>query len=263
MATSTSFIENAIHSNRANFLLKASAWATADPLFSVKQFDGASAVFSGSSTDTFNVLVLERDTKRPAFEIIEEARESFFGENRFAVWSWQDGQLQDLPVDKSAIEDHLIMACEVEDLSKPPADRKRLDATLATEPLHLMDAGTVIGAIFGEAEEGFMIQSVFAGQDDVSLGKLLTKILVAYEGGKAIATASYIECEGNAGIYDVAVLPAEQKKGVGSRMFHTALASAAKAGAKTITLQASPEGAGIYERAGLQTLGFCWSIDIS
>lgn len=263
MAESASFVEAAINANRNNFIQKASAWAEADPLFTVREFDGAIAVFSGSSTDTFNVLALARDTDRPAFEIIDEARAGLFGENRFAVWSWKDGQLQDLPVDNDAIEENLIMACDADDLEKIPGNRKPLDTTPAKEAQHLIDVGAVLGSVFGESEEGFMVQSVFAGLDEVSLGKLRTRYLLSYDGGQAVSAASYI-CGGEtAGIYDVAVRPELQKKGTGSRMFDAVLAAAITDGARAFTLQASADGAGIYERAGFQALGACWCLDIS
>lgn len=155
------------------------------------------------------------------------------------------------------------MACESDGLAKIPLSRKPIDVTPAREPMHLMGVGSVIASIFGEQEEGFMIQSVFAGQDENSMDKLPIKYLLSYDDGKAIATGSYT-LEGNhAGIYDVAVLPDLQKKGIGSRMFDAVLAAAITDGARTFTLQASSDGASIYERAGFQMLGTCWCLDIS
>lgn len=263
MPKAPSFIDAAVAANHANFIKKACSWAEADPLFTVKELDGAIAVFSGSSTDTFNVLILDIDTKRKAFSIIDEARNNIFGENRFAVWSWKDGQLQDLPVDSSVIEENLIMACELGDLTETPADRKSMSATDVIEASHIMGVAGVLGAVFGENEESFMVQSVLAGQDHVSIEKLAIKYLVYYDSGEAIASGSYILNGEMAGIYDIAVPPQHRNKGLGSRMFDTALAAAKQAGAKQYTLQASAEGAGIYERAGFETLGACWSLDIS
>ena len=263
MANTISFVDAAINANRDNFILKTSAWAKADPLFSVVELDGATAVFSGSSSDTFNVLALARDTKRPAFDIIDEARNTVFSENRFAVWSWQDGQLQALPVDKTAIEENLIMACENDGLAKIPASRKPLDVTPVREPMHLMDVGAVIASIFGEQEEGFMIQSVFAGQDENSIEKLPVQYLLAYQDGKAVATGSFIKDGSHAGIYDIAVLPDMQTNGLGSRMFDAVVKAATRGGLQGLSLQASVDGAGIYTRAGFENLGTCWCLNIS
>jgi len=263
MTKSASFIEAALDANRANFILKTSGWAKADPLFSVVQLDGATAVFSGSSTDTFNILALDRITKRPVFDIIEEARSTLFGDNRFAVWSWQDGQLQSLPVDKTAIEENLIMTGDSDSLTAIPEGREMLSVTPVQEPMHMMDAGTVLASTFGESEEAFMIQSVFAGQDQTSIEQLPVQYLLAYGGGKAVASASYILDGNHAGIYDIAVLPSEQKQGLGTRMFDTLIGVAVAKGARSFTLQASADGAGLYDRAGFQTLGACWCLDIS
>lgn len=263
MTENASFIEAAINANRDNFIMKASSWAHADPLFSVKELKGATAVFSGSSTDTFNVLALTRDTDRQTFKIIEEARNEIFKENRFAVWSWEDGQLQSLPVDNTAIEEHVIMACEIDALAKIPDGRKPLTVTPVSEPQHIIDASTVLASTFEASEEGFMIQSVFSGQDDTGLEKLALKYLLSYEEGKAVSTGSYISNGTIAGIYDIAVLPSWQKKGQGSRMFDAVLAACIKSGATNFTLQATSQGASIYEKAGFQPLGACWSLDIS
>ena len=263
MAETASFVDSAIDANRKNFVLKASAWAEADPLFSVRQLDGATAVFSGSSSDTFNVLALARNSKRSAFDIIEEARATLFGDNRFAVWSWQDGQLQTLPVDKTAIEENLIMVCDKDDFTPTTKAKTKLATTTASDPAHLADIGVVLASVFGEQEEGFMIQSVFAGQDETAIAKLAIRFLIAYEKGKPTATGSYILKDGHAGVYDIAVLPAEQKKGMGTRMFEAIVGTAIAKGAQSFTLQASVDGAGIYERAGFQTLDACWCLDIS
>lgn len=263
MAKALSFMDAAVAANHANFIKKACSWAEADPLFSVKELDGATAIFSGSSTDTFNVLILDIDTERKAFSIIDEARNNFFGENRFAVWSWRDGQLQDLPVDSSVIEENLIMACDLSDLGDKPADRKAMATTAVVEADHMMGVASVLGAVFGENEEGFMVQSVLAGQDHISIEKLAIKYLVSYDSGEAVASGSYILNDNTAGIYDIAVPPKHRKKGLGSQMFDAVLAAAKQAGAKHYTLQASADGADIYERAGFETLGACWSLDIS
>jgi len=263
MANTASFVDAAIDANRENFVAKASAWVKADPLFSLKELDGAVAVFSGSSTDTFNVLALDRNTKRSAFDIIEEARNDLFGENRFAVWSWQDGQLQSLPVNKTAIEENLIMVCEKEDFKATTKATGKFETTLANDPAHFLDVSSVIASVFGEQEEGFMIQSVFAGQDEASIENLPIHFLLAYGAGKPLATGSFILNGTNAGIYDIAVQPSEQNKGIGSRMFEATIGKAIVKGARSFTLQASADGAGIYERAGFQTLGACWCLDIS
>jgi len=263
MAEAPSFVDAAISANRDNFILKASAWAEADPLFSVRELDGATAVFSGSSTDTFNVLALTRDSKRSAVDIIEEARNTLFGDNRFSVWSWQDGQLQTLPVDKTAIEENLIMVCDKEDFKAASKTQGKFVTTPASDPAHLGDIGVVLASVFGEQEEGFMIQSVFAGQDESAIEKLAVRFLLAYTDGNPAAAGSYILDGSVAGIYDIAVLPDQQKKGVGSRMFDAVARKAIAKGAQSFTLQASIDGASIYERAGFQTLGVCWCLDIS
>ena len=248
--------------NRDIFIAKTSAWAKADPLFSAEKIPGATIVFSGSSSDTFNVLALEPRANLKAFDIIEKARKRVFGDNRFAVWSWQEGQLQSLPISAEVIEENLIMTCGADALSPRPADRTPLEVTPVSDPMHLMDVGSVMASVFGEGEEAFMVQSIYAGQDENSLSALDTRYLLAYEGGVAAAAGSFI-LEGDvAGIFDIAVRPDMQKKGLGSRMFDAVIDAARAAGATSFTLQASAAGAGIYKRAGFKQTGTCWCLDI-
>lgn len=252
----------ATEQNRDILLLKARAWAKADPLFTVKNLPGATAVFSGSSSDTFNILALEPAGSTNAFSIIEKARDTVFGENRFAVWSWELGQLQSLPISAEVIEENLIMTCTAGDLTAPAAGASDLETTPVTDPLHLMDVGGVLASVFGDNPEAFMLQSIYAGQDEASIERLDTHYLLAYEGGVAAATGSYILDGTLAGVFDIAVRPDLQKNGLGSRMFNAVIDAAVADGAQSFTLHASAKGAGIYERAGFKVAGTCWSLNI-
>ncbi|PCI63415.1 MAG: hypothetical protein COB37_04770 [Kordiimonadales bacterium] len=248
--------------NRLNFTAKVSAWAKADPLFTTRSFTGAQAIFSGSSTTTFNALVLDPTSNRGAFKIIDQARTELFDGNSFAVWSWQEGQLQNLPVQAGTIEEMLVMTATVADLKKLPANQDLLETTHVHHSAHLMDVGSVIANVFGEDPEGIMVQSIYAAQEDASILDLKVEYHLAYENGIAAATGSFILEDGIAGIYDVAVRPVLQKKGLGSKMFDAVLAEAIAQGATSFTLQASAGGAKIYERAGFTAVGRCWCLDI-
>ncbi|MBL4790805.1 MAG: GNAT family N-acetyltransferase [Kordiimonadaceae bacterium] len=248
--------------NRLNFTAKVSAWAKADPLFTTRSFTGAEAVFSGSSTTTFNALVLDPSCKRGAFKIIDQARSELFDGNPFAVWSWQDGQLQNLPVQADAVEEMRVMTATVADLKQRAANQEVLETTLVQHSAHLMDVGSVIADVFGEDPEGIMVQSIYAAQEDASILDLKIEYRLAYENGIAAATGSFILRDGIAGIYDISVRPNLQKQGLGSKMFDAILARAIGQGATSFTLQASTDSANIYERAGFKTVGYCWCLDI-
>lgn len=252
-----------LQKNRALFIQKAAAWQKADPLFTVQDIIGATAVFSGSSTDTFNILALETGAKRSVLDTIDHARRAVFGaENRFAIWSWQEGQLDDLTPLFGAAEENLIMALALEDRIKQQPD---VDLTIspATSSTHLAAAGMVLAEIFGENEEGFMVQSIYIAQEETSVQNLPLQYLVAYEDGGPIATGSFLLEDNVAAIFDIAVRPAMQGKGIGAAMFEAVLDAATVAGAKSFTLQATAKGAGIYRRAGFKTLGSCWCMDFS
>lgn len=249
--------------NRELFIAKAAAWQKADPLFTVQDIMGATAVFSGSSTDTFNVLALEPNAKRSTVETVDHARRSVFGaDNRFAIWSWEEGQLDDLTPLLGAAEENLVMSATLE--SRVPQKPKiALTVTHATSSAHLAAAGTVLAEIFGENEEGFMVQSIYMAQEEAAVKNLPLQYLVAYEDGGPIATGSFLLTGDTASIFDVAVRPSLQGKGIGSAMFEAVFDAATDAGAKNFTLQATADGAGIYERAGFKKLGSCWCLDFA
>ncbi len=252
-----------LQENRQLLINKAAAWQKADPLFTVKDILGATSIFSGSSTDTFNILALEPNAKRSAVETVDHARRSIFGaDNRFAIWSWEEGQLDPLTPLLGAAEENLVMSASTETrvVQEP---KVTLSVTPASSSEHLAAAGMVLSELFGENEEGFMVQSIYMAQEEASVANLPIRYLVAYEDGGPIATGSYLLENGTAAIFDLAVRPSYQKKGIGSAMFEAVLDAATQAGARRFALQATADGAGIYTRAGFETIGSCWCLDFS
>jgi hypothetical protein len=56
-------------------------------------------------------------------------------------------------------------------------------------------------------------------------------------------------------LFDLGVAPSERRKGVGSALVEFAVRLAAQRGASSMTLNATPDGVGVYARAGFQDLG--------
>lgn len=239
--------------NRRIFLKKASAWVGFDPNFSRHAIEGADVVYSGRSTDTFNIIALNPDFQGNIEALVEKARKDIFGpNNRFAVWSWRQGQLDTL---NGAPEPNLVMTCTVGERRLQGNLRQPL--TISNAPI--ADAGQILAALFEGTPEVGAIQSLYGS--DASNFPL--KCLAAYEDGRPIASGSYVLDESTAGIFDIAVLPTLRHKGIGSMMFEAVLDAASREGATSFTLQATAAGAGIYKRAGFQTAGTCWCLDFS
>ncbi len=78
---------------------------------------------------------------------------------------------------------------------------------------------------------------------------------VGYADGEAVATAATVPGAGVIGVYNVATLPAYQRRGYGEAVTRYALEEAQREHGITRTiLQATPQGYNIYERMGYRTV---------
>ncbi|MCA9294727.1 MAG: GNAT family N-acetyltransferase [Phycisphaerales bacterium] len=73
--------------------------------------------------------------------------------------------------------------------------------------------------------------------------------------GRCVATSTLVLVNGLAGIYCVATLPDERRKGLGAHATAKALEYAKSLGFRTGVLQSSQMGHGVYERLGFKTHG--------
>ena len=73
---------------------------------------------------------------------------------------------------------------------------------------------------------------------------------------RPVGTASLFVSEGIAGIYEVATLPGERRRGVGTALTLAALHEARRRGCRLAVLQASRSGLRVYERLGFQPFGY-------
>ena len=126
----------------------------------------------------------------------------------------------------------------------PPLDIRRV----ADEPT--CDAFCAIGAVcfnvplawFREVFDNHTVWDAFSGY-------------VGYAGGEPVSTAATVVSAGAVGIYNVATLPAHQRRGYGEAIVRHALAEAKrKSGVERTILQSTPQGLPIYERMGYKTV---------
>jgi ribosomal protein S18 acetylase RimI-like enzyme len=77
----------------------------------------------------------------------------------------------------------------------------------------------------------------------------------AYDDGR-LAGRAWSHLVGNlAGIFDVAVWEAFQRRGLGTGLMQAVCAAAAEAGAEHVVLNSTPTGLALYERCGLRRIG--------
>ena len=76
---------------------------------------------------------------------------------------------------------------------------------------------------------------------------------VGYVKGDAVATTAIVKSDGVLGVYNVATLPEQRRRGFGESIMRYALADAQRAlGVQPIVLQSTPAGLRLYERMGFR-----------
>jgi GNAT superfamily N-acetyltransferase len=80
-------------------------------------------------------------------------------------------------------------------------------------------------------------------------------LYVGYLGDEAVATGQLTVGGGVVGLYNVFTSPAHRRRGIGTALTVRPLIDARGRGHRTAVLQATPDGAGIYERLGFRAFG--------
>jgi GNAT superfamily N-acetyltransferase len=251
--------EGMLQGVRQNFEEKASYMAGLVPGMTVTEHSSFLAVDCGLPSDTFNVLVV-RDMSAPAelLAVVDRFHEKDYP---LAVWYWKS-DIDDadrslfLQHELSHAETHVAMSADLTQIQAASRAVEGLEIKQATPASDLLQFGEVIAALFGDSSEGRQVFAYFQrlSEHSPSTFPAMRHYLGALH-SKVVAIGTLFVGSETVGIYDIVTSDDYRGIGIGSAMFQHLLHDAATWNRRYCVLQASPDGLGIYTRAGFSPIG--------
>ncbi|MBK7869962.1 MAG: GNAT family N-acetyltransferase [Saprospiraceae bacterium] len=247
---------------RKNFIEKASYFARFVPNMSVEETPYYICVNCGLPSDTFNASVL----KSADLEIIPGiliAVSQRFQEKNFPMswWLWESPNLkaiESLFLEQQFVsnETNVAMWANLENTQPNLIKIPDFEIARVTSLQGIDSHSNILANLFEPSPEAAQVRQYyhhikpFYDPKDSPMQFFIGKFQ-----DQAVATGTLFFDSDSVGIYDIATLEAARGKGFGSLMFQFLLQFAKEKGATNAVLQASPDGLGIYKRAGFQEAG--------
>ena len=233
------------------------------PRAGLAELDGVSIASLGAQFQMFNAAFLHRRVaSRDDLERRLDIARGFFESNRmpWAFWVCEEwlawparrvlaGMCQDLGMQPVAempgmVADSLRASGGFLQKSRPAAV---LDIRRAEGPRMMDDFRAIGSACFHVPPVWF--SEVF----DDSIPSREFVCWVGYRGGKPVATAATVTSDGVIGLYNIATVPEEQRRGYGEAITRHAIAAASSAsGLRRVILQSTSQGERLYKRLGFR-----------
>jgi len=238
---------------RHNFIAKASHFARLIPGMSIEETAELVRIDSGLPSDTFNAAVI----KKPDFTSIQAVLNYYQNKNfPAAVWVWaspESDQIEQQLIDLQLVcnETNIGMWADVQHISTAPLQVADFTIQLVTTAEDLHAYADVLARLFEPSDEANQIRVYYKSiypyyQSNIDA----MQFYIGIHQERVVATGTLYKESDTVGIYDIATSASERGKGFGSKMFQYLLQMAKNQGAMKAVLQASPDGLGIYKKAG-------------
>jgi ribosomal protein S18 acetylase RimI-like enzyme len=217
-------------------------------------------VDSGLACDTFNFVARARLAPERLEARVADAL-AFFAEtgHPFSWWVGPGDGPEGLEealgrAGLAAAEGELGMAAPLADLAPVDTSPNGLRVERARDAAQVADFAAVNAANWSPPDPDVL--AFYEAAAPLLLGAdSPLRLYVGYLGGRAVATAEACVAGGVVGLYNVATLESERRKGFGSALTVRPLLDAREEGVRTAVLQAAPDGQGVYARVGFRPSG--------
>ncbi len=248
------------HAVCKNFEEKASYIARLTPGMTVIDSGSFLAVDSGVLSDTFNVIVA-RDLSDPG-HLLKNGVDAFMNKQLpMAIWYWEEaGNLANidalLAYGLTTTETDVAMIADLTQANLHVAPPMGLTIKLVESADELQQFAGVLVRLFGTSDEAQGVAAYFQRLSQFVPDHFpAMRYYIGLYQNQVVATGTLFVGSETIGIYDIVTDDAFRRKGIGSAMFSELLRQATGFGHRYAVLQASPDGIGIYARAGFKAVG--------
>ncbi|WP_128546744.1 GNAT family N-acetyltransferase [Larkinella soli] len=246
---------------RRNFIAKSTGCARRLSGMVVEETDDFTLVDTGMPTDTFNVVVT-RTGRSESLQAVFEGAVRRFRERAVpaALWCWEPDFS---PTLDRYLEKHGFLLEETNvamwaDLTRPlPASSPENGLRIfpVETPDHYETFAGLLAGLFGDHPEAGNVRRYYRTIAPLHHPNQPYRLYLGRVGDEVVSTGTIYRSDEAAGIYDIATRADRRGHGYGSEMFRFLMEEAHRLGAKQAVLQASPDGLGIYLRAGFEPVG--------